>query len=150
MFRDDPIEKTVNLSLNETLSRTILTSGTTLLVVLCVLFIGSGPIKDFAFALTVGLVAGTYSSIYVASPVFLWLNDRIYKGKGHLIGSDAAEAEGTGQLLGEEGQPPAPEGETEAEAAPGITVPVPAADADEPDDSPSGEPRRSRRRRRPG
>jgi preprotein translocase subunit SecF len=152
LFRDDPVEKTVNLSLNETLSRTILTSGTTLLVVLCVLFIGSGPIKDFAFALTVGLVAGTYSSIYVASPVFLWLNDKIYQGKGHLIGSDAPEAEGTGQLLGDEGQPPAPgpEGEVEVDAAPGITVPVPAADTDEPDDSPSGEPRRSRRRRRPG
>jgi hypothetical protein len=58
LYRNDPIEKTVNLSLNETLSRTILTSGTTLLVVLCVLFIGSGPIKDFAFALTVGLETG--------------------------------------------------------------------------------------------
>ncbi len=152
LYRDDPIPKTVNLALNETLSRTILTSGTTLMVVLCTLFIGSGAIKDFAFALTVGLVAGTYSSLYVATPVFLWLNDKIYKGKGHLIGVDAAEREGTGKLLGEEGQPPEPEAELDGEQlALGET---PAAEPEEgeteagEDEPEAGEQRKSRRRRR--
>ncbi len=59
----------VNTSLNESLSRTIVTSLTTLLVVLCLFIFGGEVIKDFAFALMVGIVVGTYSSIYVASPL---------------------------------------------------------------------------------
>ncbi|GAB4369535.1 MAG: protein translocase subunit SecF [Calditrichia bacterium] len=61
----------VNRSINETLSRTIVTSGTTLLVVLVLYFFGGEVIKDFAFALICGIVIGTYSSIYVASPVLV-------------------------------------------------------------------------------
>nr|MBC8450804.1 protein translocase subunit SecF [bacterium] len=49
--------------------RTIVTSVTTLLVVLCLFIFGGEVIKDFAFALTVGIIVGTYSSIYVASPL---------------------------------------------------------------------------------
>jgi preprotein translocase subunit SecF len=59
----------VNTSINETLSRTIITSLTTLLVVLCLFFLGGEVIKDFAFALMVGVIVGTYSSVYVASPL---------------------------------------------------------------------------------
>jgi preprotein translocase subunit SecF len=59
----------VNTSLNESLSRTVVTSLTTLLVVLCIFFFGGEVIKDFAFALLVGVIVGTYSSIYVASPL---------------------------------------------------------------------------------
>ncbi len=59
----------VNTSLNESLSRTLVTSLTTLLVVLCLFFFGGEVIKDFAFALMVGVIVGTYSSIYVASPL---------------------------------------------------------------------------------
>ena len=59
----------VNTSLNESLSRTLVTSLTTLLVVLCLFFFGGEVIKDFAFALLVGVLVGTYSSIYVASPL---------------------------------------------------------------------------------
>jgi preprotein translocase subunit SecF len=59
----------VNTSLNESLSRTLVTSLTTLLVVLCLFFFGGEVIKDFAFALMVGVLVGTYSSIYVASPL---------------------------------------------------------------------------------
>lgn len=71
----------VNRSLNETLSRTLLTSGTTLLVVLALFFLGGGVIHDFAFALLVGIIVGTYSSIYVASPVVLLLEQRAHKGR---------------------------------------------------------------------
>ncbi len=61
----------INTSINQTLGRTIITSGTTLIVVLSLLFLGGGIIHDFAFALTVGVIVGTYSSIFVASPILL-------------------------------------------------------------------------------
>ncbi len=61
----------VNKSINQTLSRTLLTSGTTLVAVLAFLFLGGDVISDVAFTLVVGIVAGTYSSIYVASPILL-------------------------------------------------------------------------------
>ncbi|WP_321531907.1 protein translocase subunit SecF [uncultured Desulfuromonas sp.] len=62
---------TVNRSINETLSRTILTSGTTLLVVLALFLFGGGVIHNFAFALLIGVLVGTYSSIFVASPILI-------------------------------------------------------------------------------
>jgi len=61
----------INLSVNQTLSRTLLTSGTTLLVVLALFLFGGGVIHDFAFALLVGILVGTYSSVFVASPILL-------------------------------------------------------------------------------
>ena len=61
----------VNISINESLSRTIITSLTTIIVVLFLLFMGGEVIRDFAFALMVGILVGTYSSIYVASPVLI-------------------------------------------------------------------------------
>jgi preprotein translocase subunit SecF len=64
----------MNLSLNQTLSRTLMTSGTTLLVVLALYFLGGEAINEFALALIVGIVLGTYSSIYVASAAALALN----------------------------------------------------------------------------
>jgi SecD/SecF fusion protein len=64
----------LNLSINQTLSRTILTSLTTLFVVLCLVLFGGGVINDFAFTLLVGIVVGTYSSIFVASPILLAMN----------------------------------------------------------------------------
>ena len=66
-----PLEIIINRSVNETLSRTILTSLTTLVVVVALFVLGGGIIHDFAFALLVGIVVGTYSSIYVASPILL-------------------------------------------------------------------------------
>ncbi len=66
-----PLNTTINRSINETLSRTILTSGTTLIVVAALFIFGGGIIHDFAFALIVGILVGTYSSIYVASPILL-------------------------------------------------------------------------------
>lgn len=65
----------INHSINETLSRTILTSGTTLIVVLALFIFGGGVIHNFAFALLVGILVGTYSSIFVASPILLLWDD---------------------------------------------------------------------------
>ncbi len=74
-FRRRSFEQTMNISINETLSRTILTSSTTLIVVLALFVLGGGVIHDFAFALLVGIITGTYSSIFVASPILLiWEN----------------------------------------------------------------------------
>ncbi len=66
-----PFAETINTSVNQTLSRTILTSGTTLLVVMSLSIIGGGAIHDFAIALLIGIGVGTYSSIFVACPVLL-------------------------------------------------------------------------------
>ncbi len=69
--KSDSYEKVFNDSLNETLSRTIITSGTTLLTVI-VLFIFGGPtIRGFAFAIAAGILIGTYSSIFIAAPIVL-------------------------------------------------------------------------------
>ena len=64
----------INASINETLSRTILTTGTALLVLVALYFLGGNVIHGFAFALLVGFTIGTYSSIFVASPVVLSLD----------------------------------------------------------------------------
>lgn len=61
----------INISINETLSRTIITSGTTLLVIVVLYFFGGEILKDFAFALLCGIGVGTYSSIYIASPILV-------------------------------------------------------------------------------
>lgn len=70
----------INMSVSETLSRTILTSGATMLSVLAFFVWGTGVIKDFAFGMVVGIVAGTYSSIYVAAPLTEWIDQRLAKG----------------------------------------------------------------------
>ncbi len=72
--------KIINLSINQTLSRTIITSLLTWLVVLFLLFMGGEVINPFAFVLFVGIIVGTYSSIYIASP-FLIIWKRIFKSK---------------------------------------------------------------------
>lgn len=73
----------VNASINETLSRTILTALTVIFVLLALFFLGGPVIHDFAFALMVGLIIGTYSSIFIASPVVLFFeNLQLSKKKG--------------------------------------------------------------------
>ncbi len=70
-YHKNPLDFVINRSVNETLSRTILTSVTTLAVVVALFVLGGGIIHDFAFAMIVGIFIGTYSSIYVASPILL-------------------------------------------------------------------------------
>ncbi len=78
----------VNASINQTLSRTVLTSGTTLAAVLAFLFLGGEVISDVAFTLAVGIVVGTYSSVYVASPILLiWPSGR--RGRSRRKGAPA-------------------------------------------------------------
>ncbi len=71
MRRGKDFEKLVDMSINETLSRTIVTSVTTLVVVLVLYLVGSEVTRDFAFALFIGVLTGTYSSIFIASPTLV-------------------------------------------------------------------------------
>jgi preprotein translocase subunit SecF len=76
----------VNLSINQTLSRTVLTSGLTFLTAISLLLFGGQVLSGFSFALVVGIIIGTYSSIFVASPILIfWHNladDRVKRGRG--------------------------------------------------------------------
>ncbi len=82
----------INTSINQTLSRTILTSLTTLLVVAILYFFGGDGIHAFAFALVVGVIVGTYSSIFVASPALLWMLEWSYKRQEMQGGKPQASA----------------------------------------------------------
>jgi preprotein translocase subunit SecF len=75
--RDRKFDRVVNEAINQTLSRTILTSATVFFVTLAMNIWGTGLIRDFAFAMNVGVIVGTYSSIFIASPVLIWLHNRI-------------------------------------------------------------------------
>ncbi len=79
--RREDFKVLVNRSINQTLSRTILTSGTTLFVVVCLFVLGGTVIHDFAFALLVGVVVGTYSSIFIASPLLILYEDWTAAGR---------------------------------------------------------------------
>jgi preprotein translocase subunit SecF len=72
---EEDFESTVNTSINQTISRSINTSGTTLLVLAAILFLGGSTIRDFILVLSIGILIGTYSSIFIASPILvMWEN----------------------------------------------------------------------------
>lgn len=75
--RRSSLTELLNLSINQTLSRTVLTSGLTLVAVVCLFVMGGEVLRGFSFALLVGVLVGTYSSIFVASPVLLWGRQRL-------------------------------------------------------------------------
>jgi len=79
--RKASLAEVINQSINETLSRTLLTTGTALLVLLALLFLGGKGLQPFAVALIVGFITGTYSSIYIAAPVVLFWADRLKMGQ---------------------------------------------------------------------
>ncbi|MDA1044627.1 MAG: protein translocase subunit SecD [Verrucomicrobia bacterium] len=77
LMRNNTFREICNISINQTLSRTLLTSGTTLIMVVMLLIVGGGAINDFALALLIGIIAGTYSTVYVATPVvLLWYKEK--------------------------------------------------------------------------
>jgi preprotein translocase subunit SecF len=71
--RKESMYETLNRSVNETLPRTVMTGSTTLASLLALLILGGEVIRPFAWVLTFGIIIGTFSSIYVASPVLLWI-----------------------------------------------------------------------------
>jgi preprotein translocase subunit SecF len=80
-MRKERLETVFNISVNETLGRTILTSGTVMMVVVILFFFGGPVIHDFAFTLIVGLISGTYSTVYIASPVVLFWEKHFSRGR---------------------------------------------------------------------
>jgi preprotein translocase subunit SecF len=80
LLRREPLESLINKSVNQTLSRTVMTSGLTFLTVIALFLFGGPVLHGFSFALVVGIIIGTYSSVFVASPIVLfwhnWADDR--------------------------------------------------------------------------
>jgi preprotein translocase subunit SecF len=75
LLRREPLESLINKSVNQTLSRTIMTSGLTFLTVLALFLFGGPVLHGFSFALVVGIIIGTYSSVFVASPIVLFWHE---------------------------------------------------------------------------
>ena len=83
LHRGEDLEQLMDRSINQTLSRTFITSGTTLVVVLSLYIFGGDVINTFAFVLLIGIIVGTYSSIFVASPVALAMNKLLVSRREH-------------------------------------------------------------------
>lgn len=82
-FKGKPLPEIINIAVNDTLARTILTSGVTALSLIGLLVFGVGEIFDFAAAMLIGIVVGTYSSVYIASPLVIWLDERAHEKEAH-------------------------------------------------------------------
>ncbi len=80
-LRGSSFGKLINVSISEMLSRTVLTSGTTIMVLVCFFIWGTGTLRDFALTLIIGMVLGTYSSIYVALPLTDFLDRKFFSGQ---------------------------------------------------------------------
>ncbi len=76
LIRTDSVEKIMNEAINATLSRTLLTSGATLISTAILTFLGGTALRDFGFIIFIGIIIGTFSSIFIASPVVLWWSNR--------------------------------------------------------------------------
>ncbi len=85
LMRRESYEKIVNLSLNQTLSRTTLTAGLTFLTCLALYLFGGPVLHGFAFALVAGIIVGTYSSIFIASPIVIYLRDYLESRKKAVV-----------------------------------------------------------------
>jgi preprotein translocase subunit SecF len=85
------LAEVINMSINQNLSRTLITSMTTWFVVACMFFLGGPVIRPFAFVLLIGVLVGTYSSIYIASPVLLFWNGIFAKGAAKGAAKRAAQ-----------------------------------------------------------
>jgi preprotein translocase subunit SecF len=79
-LKDKPIDRIIDISINEMLVRTILTSSTVFATTLIMNIFGAGLVKNFAFAMNIGVIVGCYSSIFLATPWFLWISKKWYSG----------------------------------------------------------------------
>jgi preprotein translocase subunit SecF len=79
-LKDKKLDRIIDISINETLVRSIMTSLTVFAITLLMNIFGEGLIRNFAFAMNVGVIVGTYSSIFLAAPVFLWISRKWYSG----------------------------------------------------------------------
>jgi preprotein translocase subunit SecF len=79
-LKDKKIERIIDISINEMLVRTILTSSTVFATTLIMNIFGTGLVRNFAFAMNIGVIVGTYSSIFLAAPLFMWISRKWYSG----------------------------------------------------------------------
>src|SRR5687767_234449 len=94
-MRREPLEQVVNLSVNQTLARTIITAGTTFLSVLSLYIFGGEALRGFAFTMLVGIVSGTYSTVFIASAIAILLSQGKRKGTGTATATgEAPEGQG--------------------------------------------------------
>ena len=91
-YKGKPLAEVINIAVNDTLARTILTSGTTALSLVGLILFGVGEIRDFALAMLVGIIVGTYSSVYIASPLTIWLDERAAAREAREKGLKAGQA----------------------------------------------------------
>ncbi|HEX5219943.1 MAG TPA: protein translocase subunit SecD [Verrucomicrobiae bacterium] len=82
----------INQALNQTLSRTIITSGTVFLATMSLFIFGGGPVNDFAFTFLIGIITGTYSSIYIASAIVLWWHKGVRPNIGAQVATETVRA----------------------------------------------------------
>jgi preprotein translocase subunit SecF len=92
--RRDPLDQVVNVSVNQTLGRTVITAGTTFLSVLSLFLFGGEALRGFAFTMIVGIISGTYSTVFIASAIAIILSK-----KGPISGSTATVTDGTTPTL---------------------------------------------------
>jgi preprotein translocase subunit SecF len=85
-YKGKPLPEVINIAVNDTLARTLLTSLVTGLSLVGLLIFGVGEIWDFAMAMLVGIIVGTYSSVYIASPLTIWLDERAAAREGRAKG----------------------------------------------------------------
>jgi len=108
LLRKEPFADVVNKSINQTLSRTILTSGLTFLTVLVLFLMGGQVLRAFAFALVVGIVVGTYSSFGIAAPLVVawnrWRGHGVVAGTGTAAGNKTRGSEGSAARLAPAGR----------------------------------------------
>ncbi len=108
LMRRESLESLINISVNQTLSRTVLTSGLTLLTALALWLFGGEVLNGFSFALVCGIIVGTYSSVFIASPILIfWQNlaDTRRKGSGGSKGSTGGAKPNSGTPAGRENAP---------------------------------------------
>ncbi len=92
-YKGKSLSEIVNLAINEVFGRTLLTSVATALSLVGLLVYGVGTIFDFAFAMLVGIISGTYSTWFIAAPMTIWLEERAARKKaGHAAPAAASEA----------------------------------------------------------
>lgn len=93
---EQSLAQNINASINDTLSRTVLTGATTMMVTISLMVFGGGVIADFALAMTIGIIVGTYSSVFVASPIYLALVEwQTKRGVSHGHGKQSSKGAGS-------------------------------------------------------
>jgi preprotein translocase subunit SecF len=102
-LKDKKFARILNISVNETLSRSLLTAVTVFAVTLAMNVFSTGQVRNFAFAMNIGVIVGAYSTIFIASPIVLWIHNKWYTGPGRsggVLDGEPGAAEGRGGGVG--------------------------------------------------